>query len=88
MQHPEKKGWVHGMKPCMPGMVESMNWRVSTASSYGHKDLFENIGIWHYFSSLEDELGIKRLIQWRTDGRGGSGRLALVWNTPLTNFHR
>ena len=24
---------MHGMKPCMPGMVESMNWRVSTASA-------------------------------------------------------
>ena len=38
-------GPVHGMKSCMIGTVESMNWRPFMESRYGQNDVSSNIKI-------------------------------------------
>ena len=39
-------------------------------------------------SSLEDQRGVKRLMQWRPDGRGRGGKPADLWHTFPTNCCR
>ncbi len=56
---------VHGMKPCMTGMVESMNLRPFMASSCAQnmsKTMWSAIRLAHYISSLDDQRWVKRLM--------------------------